>query len=178
MLRIAQDFRELDWLIQTIQIHTAAMLGAALRALVRRTVHWRCRSSGRGSGRRAGYNNDGTCGEHQDRPSYKLHSCCFSRGLETSCCGRVRRRWRTEASRLSYKLHSGGSGGSLETLRGGDVARRHWMRTGACGHQGSPQQESWTSGGAARAQTWRAGVYALLDCDNRPGSSTRLLRQE
>jgi hypothetical protein len=62
--------------------------------------------------------------------------------------------------------------------RTGDVARRRRLRTGAGGHRGSPQSESWTGGGAARARTRRAGVCALLDWDNLPGSATWLLRLE
>ncbi len=61
--------------------------------------------------------------------------------------------------------------------RTGDVARRRRWRTGAGGHRGSPHPESWTGGGAARARTRRAGVYALLDWDNLPGRATRLLRE-
>jgi hypothetical protein len=67
----------------------------------------------------------------------------------------------------SYKVHIGGIGGGPEPaelqttqwrLRGrtGDVARRRRWRTRAGGHRGSPQQESWTGGGAARARTRRA----------------------
>jgi hypothetical protein len=40
--------RELDWLVRTIRVHTTAMLGAARRAHVCRTVHRRCRR-GRGA---------------------------------------------------------------------------------------------------------------------------------
>jgi hypothetical protein len=36
----------------------------------------------------------------------------------------------------------------------------------------------WTGGGAARARTRRAGVYAPLDWDNLSGRTTRLLRLE
>jgi hypothetical protein len=55
----------------------------------------------------------------------------------------------------SYRLHRGGSGGGLETSHGGASGGQ-----GASGHRGSLQQESWTGGGAARARTQRAGVYA------------------
>jgi hypothetical protein len=59
--------------------------------------------------------------------------------------------------------------------RTGDVAQRRRWRTGAGGHRGSSQPESWTGGGAASARTRRAGVYAPLDWDNLPGRATRLL---
>jgi hypothetical protein len=61
------------------------MLGAAWRANASRTVHWRGWRGRRGSCGRAGYNNDSTGRGPRSRQSYKLHSCCFSRGLETSC---------------------------------------------------------------------------------------------
>ncbi len=64
----------MDWLVLKIQIHRAAMLGAARRAHVRRTVHWRGRRSRRGSGGPEGYKNDGTGGEMRSWWSYKLHS--------------------------------------------------------------------------------------------------------
>jgi hypothetical protein len=57
-----------------------------------------------------------------------------------------------------------------------DAAQRRRRRTVAGGHQGSQRPESWTGGGANRAQTRRAGVYALLDWHNLPGRVTHLLR--
>ncbi len=71
---------ELDWIVRTIQLHTAAMLGAARRAHVRRTVHRRGRRCRHGSGGRAGYKNDGTGGGPRDRRS-------SAGGLETSSGG-------------------------------------------------------------------------------------------
>jgi hypothetical protein len=88
--------------------------GAAQRANVRRTVHWRCRRCRRGSSRRAGYNDDCTCGGARDRRSYKLHSGGFSRGLETSCCGVGER-----LEPRSYKPQRSASSGGQETSRGG-----------------------------------------------------------
>jgi hypothetical protein len=91
--------------------------------------------------------------------------------------------------RRSYKLHISGCSTLLEASCGGisggpelaELQATQWRRrkrTEAGGHRGSPQPESRTGGGAARARTRRAGVYAPLDWDNLPGRATRLLQLE
>ena len=105
-------------------------------------------------------------------------------GLGTSGAAEERRHWRRTRGRRSYKLHTAAAPVEDRGRRGGSTgggpgaARRRRWRTGAGGHQGSPQPESWTGGGADRARTRRAGVYALLDWPNLPGRVTRLLRLE
>ena len=95
-----------------------------------------------------------------------------------------RRHWRRTRGRRSYKLHTAAAPVEDRGRRGGSTgggpgaAQRRRRRSGAGGHQESPQPESWTGGGADRAQTRRAGVYALLDWHNLPGRVTRLLRLE
>jgi hypothetical protein len=113
-----------SWLVQTKQIHTTAMLGAARRAEVRRTVHR--------LGRR---------GRHCSCGGITSYTSAASVG---------------DRSRRSYRLHSGGSGGERETSRGGagggpEPADIEGARSRSYG------------GGAARARTRRAGVYAPLD---------------
>ncbi len=78
-----------------------------------------------------------------------------------------------DRSRRSYRLHSGGFSGGLETSRGGAGGG-----PGAGRHRGSSQPVSWTGGGAARARTRRAGVYAQLDLVSLLGHATRLLPLE
>ncbi len=85
--------------------------------------------------------------------------------------GRGRRGRRGSGGRVTSHIGAIGRGpepaeSQATQWRTGDVARRRRWRTGAGGHRGSPQSESWTNGGAARAQTRRAGVYAPLDWDN------------
>jgi hypothetical protein len=108
-------------------MHTAVMLGAARRAHVRRTVHWRGRRGRRGIGGRAGYNNYGTGEGSRHRRSYKLHRGGFSRGL-TSCGGVGEGPEPAELQATQRRV----------LWRTGDVTRRCWWRTGAGGHRGSP----------------------------------------
>ncbi len=101
---------------------------------------------------------------------YNLHIGGFSTRLETSCGGIGGGQEPAELQATQWRLR----------WRTGDVAQRRRWRTGAGGHRGpgSPQPESWTGGGKARARTRRAGVCALLDWENLPGRCTRLLRLE
>ncbi len=84
----------------------------------------------------------------------------------------------TLSFKLNHKLHIGRIGSGPEPA---ELQATQWQlrwRTGAGGHRGSPQPESWTGGGAASVQTRRAGVCAPLDWDNLLGLATRLLRLE
>ncbi len=71
--------------------------------------------------------------QHRKR-SYKLHIGGFSTRLETSCGGIGGGPEPAELQATQWRLRS----------RTGDVVRRRRWRTGAGGHQGSRQQESWT----------------------------------
>jgi hypothetical protein len=76
--------QELDWLVRTIQIHTTAMVGAALRAYVRRTVHRRGRRCRRGSGGGVTSYTSAASVEDRSRRSYRLYRGGSCGGLETS----------------------------------------------------------------------------------------------
>jgi hypothetical protein len=72
--RRSYHVRELDWLVRTIQIHTTAMVGAARRAHVRRTVHWRGQRGRRGGGGGVTSYKSAASVEDRSRRGYRLHS--------------------------------------------------------------------------------------------------------
>ncbi len=82
----------MDWLVWTIQIHTAAMLGAALQhspADVCSCIGW----AGAAGAAAADAQNTATTAPAGAGRSYKLHICCFSTNLEVV----LRHLWRTSA---------------------------------------------------------------------------------